>query len=122
MFSKVLSGQILSLEWSSGMEALRCIGRVDLSLTGSFADMILIPSAGTTGIDTDASLFVLSNPGRIHIYDRSSLSSSDLQPRKELPACGLNFPTCIPTVNPLITVAELFLVHGSIEGVGLKVI
>ncbi|KAI3474747.1 hypothetical protein Pfo_029932 [Paulownia fortunei] len=112
---------VLSLEWSSGMEAVRCIGRVDLTLTGSFADMILIPSAGTTGSDTNASLFVLSNPGRIHIYDRGSLSSSDLQPRKELPVSAVNFPACIPTVDPLMTVAELFHIYGSIEAVGSKI-
>ncbi|KAL8503177.1 hypothetical protein ACS0TY_022067 [Phlomoides rotata] len=36
---------VLTLEWSSGMETLRCISRMDLTLAGSFADMILIPSA-----------------------------------------------------------------------------
>lgn len=101
---------------------MRCIGRMDLTLTGSFADMILIPSASTTGSDANASLFVLSNPGRIHIYDRGSLSSSDLQPRKELPVSAVNFPATIPTVDPLMTVAELFHVYESIEGLGSKVI
>ncbi|KAK4418926.1 Syntaxin-binding protein 5-like [Sesamum alatum] len=111
---------VLSLEWSSGIEAVRCIGRVDLTLTGSFADMILIPSAGTTGSDANVSLFVLSNPGRIHIYDRGSLSSSDLQSREELPISAISFPAGIPTVDPLMTVAELFLIHGTIEGIEPK--
>ncbi|KAK4396111.1 Syntaxin-binding protein 5 [Sesamum angolense] len=108
---------VLSLEWSSGMKAVRCIGRVDLTLTGSFADMILIPSAGTMGSDANVSLFVLSNPGRIHIYDRGSLSSSDLQSREEKPISAINFPAGIPTVDPQMTVAELFLIHGTIEGI-----
>ncbi|KAH6777870.1 hypothetical protein C2S51_009182 [Perilla frutescens var. frutescens] len=106
---------VLSLEWSSGMEAVRCTGRTDLTLTGSFADMILVPSAGTTGCNTDASLFVLSNPGRIHIY------SSDLQPKEDVPVSALNFPVTIPTVDPLMTVAELFHVSGSTDGLGSKI-
>ncbi|PIN19877.1 Tomosyn [Handroanthus impetiginosus] len=108
---------VLSLEWSSGMEAIRCMGRVDLTLTGSFADMILIPSAGTTGNDTDAYLFVLSNPGRIHIYDSGSLSPSELQSKKELPVSAIDLPSGIPNVDPLMTVAKLFHVHGSIQAV-----
>ncbi|KAL0375347.1 UNVERIFIED_CONTAM: hypothetical protein Sradi_3450400 [Sesamum radiatum] len=111
---------VLSLDWSSGMEAVRCIGRIDLTLTGSFADMILIPSAGTTGSDANVSLFVLSNPGRIHIYDRGSLSSSDLQSREEQPISAITFPARIPTVDPRMTVAELFHIHGTIEGIEPK--
>ncbi|KAL8517245.1 hypothetical protein ACS0TY_015467 [Phlomoides rotata] len=111
---------VLTLEWSSGMEALRCINRMDLTLAGSFADMILIPSAGTNGSDTNASLFMLSNPGRIHIYDRDSLSSSDSQSRKELSVSTLNFPAIIPTVDPFMTVAELFHVYGRMEGLESK--
>ncbi|KAL8039131.1 hypothetical protein ABFS82_10G015000 [Erythranthe guttata] len=111
---------VLSLEWSSGMEAVGCVGRVDLSLTGSFADMILIPSAGATGSDTNASLFVLSNPGRVNIYDRSSLSSSDLQARMELPTSAVNFPACIPTIDPVMTVSEYFHIYGSIEALVSK--
>lgn len=119
---KFFLGQVLTLEWSSGMEAVRCIGRVDLTLTGSFADMILIPLAGTNGSDTNASLFVLSNPVRINIYDSGSLSSSDLQPREELTVSAVKFPAGIPTVDPLMTVAELFHIYGSIEALGSKVI
>ncbi|XP_047967697.1 uncharacterized protein LOC125211805 isoform X1 [Salvia hispanica] len=106
---------VLSLEWSSGMEAVRCTSRTDLTLNGSFADMIIVPTAGTTGSTTDASLFVLSNPGCIRIY------SSELQPGKDLPVSAVNFPATIPTIDPLITVAELFYVNGSTEGLGLEI-
>ncbi|GFP92179.1 syntaxin-binding protein 5-like [Phtheirospermum japonicum] len=112
---------VLSLEWSSGIEAVKCTGRVDVTLTGSFADMILIPSTGPTGSDTNAYLFVLTNPGCIHIYDRDSLSSSDSQPTKEQPVSTVNFPACIPTVDPSITVAELFTIYGNIEAIGSKI-
>lgn len=100
---------------------MRCMGRVDLTLIGSFADMILIPPAGTTRSDTNASLFVLSNPGHIHIYDRDSFSSSNLQSGKELPVSAVDFPASIPTLNPLMTVSQLFYVYGTIEAVGSKV-
>lgn len=116
MFSEVILGQVLSLELSSGMEAVKCTGRTDLTLSGSFADMILVPSAGTTGSNANASLFVLSNPGCIQIY------SSDLQPWKDVPVSAVNFPVTIPTVDPLITVAALFYVNGITEGLGSKVI
>ncbi|KAG6427660.1 hypothetical protein SASPL_111906 [Salvia splendens] len=106
---------VLSLEWSSGMEAVRCTGRTDVTLNGSFADMIIVPTAGTTGNSTHASLFVLSNPGCIRIY------SSELQPGKNVPVSAVNFPATIPTVDPLITVAELFYVNGSTEGLGLEI-
>ncbi|KAG8377035.1 hypothetical protein BUALT_Bualt09G0126200 [Buddleja alternifolia] len=101
---------VLNLEWSSGMETVKCICRVDLTLTGSFADMILIPSAGTTRSDENASLFVLSNPGRMHIYESSNLSSPEVLPS------AVNFPAGIPTVDPLMTVAELFHINGRMEG------
>ncbi|CAA0809481.1 transducin family protein / WD-40 repeat family protein [Striga hermonthica] len=106
---------VLNLEWSPGMESVKCTSRVDLTLTGSFADMILIPSAGTTGNDTDASLFVLMNPGRIHIYDTGSLSLS------EETTSPVNFPACIPTSDPSMTVAEIFDMYRSIEVVGSKI-
>lgn len=119
---KFFSWQVLTLEFSSGMEAVRCISRMDLTLTGSFADMILVSSAGTSGSDTNASLFILSNPGRIHIYDRDSLSSPDSQSRKELSVSTVNFPATVPTVDPFMTVAELFHVYRRMEGLDFKVI
>ena len=55
--------QVLTLEWSSGMETFRCVGRTDLTLSGSFADMVLVPSAGATGSNKKANVFVLTSPG-----------------------------------------------------------
>ncbi|KAL0451011.1 UNVERIFIED_CONTAM: Syntaxin-binding protein 5-like [Sesamum latifolium] len=54
---------VLSLEWSSDE------GRVDLTLTGSFADMILTPSAGTTGSDANVSLLYCLTLG-VYIFMR----------------------------------------------------
>ncbi|XP_073016310.1 uncharacterized protein [Primulina eburnea] len=104
---------VLSLEWTSGTEVLRCIGRVDLTLAGSFADMIIIPSSATTRSKEDTSLFVLSNAGQIHVFESASLSSPSLQRRKELPSSAVKLPVCIQTVDPLMTVADLFYLYGS---------
>lgn len=100
---------------------MKCTDRLDLTLTSSFADMILIPSGGTTRSDENAILFILSNPGRLQIYNCADLSSSvshpkkGLHPEKELLDSAVNFPTVIPTVDPLMTVAELFHIYGNTE-------
>ncbi|CAL1400775.1 unnamed protein product [Linum trigynum] len=43
---------IVTLEWSSSKaERLKCVGRMDLTLTGSFADMIVLPNGGSSARD-----------------------------------------------------------------------
>uniref|UniRef100_A0A5B7B8W9 V-SNARE coiled-coil homology domain-containing protein n=1 Tax=Davidia involucrata TaxID=16924 RepID=A0A5B7B8W9_DAVIN len=98
---------VLSLEWSSGVESLRCVGRVDLTLTGSFADMILLQTAGARGSNHDAALFVLTNPGQLHFLDNDSLYGLVSQQEKKISATAVEFPVVIPTVDPLMTVAKL---------------
>ncbi|CAM8949436.1 unnamed protein product [Rhodiola kirilowii] len=39
---------ILRLDWSSGLDSLKCNGRVDLTLHGSFRDMRLLSKAGAS--------------------------------------------------------------------------
>lgn len=101
--------QVLSLEWSSGMESLRCVGRADITLTGSFADMILFPSAGTTRTNHKADVFVLTNPGQLHFYDDDSLSAliSQHQQERKQSFAAITFPAVIPTNDPAMTVAKL---------------
>ncbi|GLT66184.1 hypothetical protein SLA2020_385670 [Shorea laevis] len=98
---------VLSLEWSNGMETLRCVGRVDLTLVGSFADMILLPSAGATGSNHRADLFVLTSPGQLHLYDGANLSNWLTQQERKPSVCPADFPMVIPTSEPLMTVAKL---------------
>ena len=98
--------QVLSLEWSSGMETVRCVGRVDLSLTGSFADMILLPTAGATGGNHKSDLFVLTNPGQLHLYDDTILSTLLSEQERKQFACPVEFPMVIPTADPSMTVAK----------------
>lgn len=99
--------QILNLDWSSGIESLKCVGRVDLALNGSFADMILVPNATAMEGYGISSLFVLSNPGQLHFYDDSCLSTLMSQPEKKHSVPALQYPELIPTVEPYMTVAKL---------------
>ncbi|OMO85028.1 hypothetical protein CCACVL1_10464 [Corchorus capsularis] len=97
---------VLSLEWSSGMETVRCVGRVDLTLSGSFADMILLPNAGVTGGNLKADLFVLTNPGQLHLYEDSILSALLSEQERKQFACPVELPMVIPTADPSMTVAK----------------
>ncbi|XP_022767745.1 uncharacterized protein LOC111312058 isoform X3 [Durio zibethinus] len=97
---------VLSLEWSSAMETVTCVGRVDLTLTGSFADMILLPTAETTGHNHKADLFVLTNPGQLHLYDNTILSTLLSEQERKQFACPVEFPMVIPTADPSMTVAK----------------
>ncbi|KAJ8552924.1 hypothetical protein K7X08_020317 [Anisodus acutangulus] len=101
---------VLNLDWSSGIEALKCVGRVDLGLDGSFADAIVVSNANETGIDDASSLFVLSNPGQLHFYDKTSLSALKSNPEKKHADFAAKYPTVVPTLEPRITVSNLYLV------------
>ncbi|GMP51244.1 hypothetical protein CsSME_00017548 [Camellia sinensis var. sinensis] len=90
---------VLSLEWSSGMETLRCVGRVDLTLDGSFADMILLPTAGTMGNNHNTALFVLTNPGQLHFFDDSRLSALLSQQEKRISLSVVEFPVVVPAAD-----------------------
>ncbi|KAE8696515.1 Transducin family protein / WD-40 repeat family protein, putative isoform 2 [Hibiscus syriacus] len=97
---------VLSLEWSSGMDTVRCVARVDLTLTGSFADMILSPTTGPTGGNQKADLFVLTNPGQLHLYDGTNLSTLLSEKERKQFACPVEFPMVIPTADPPMTVGK----------------
>lgn len=97
----------MNLDWSSGIEALKCVGRVDLGLDGSFADAIVVSNANETGTDA-SSLFVLSNPGKLHFYDKASLSALNSNPEKKHADFAVKYPTVVPTLEPCITVAHLY--------------
>ncbi|KAL5975023.1 hypothetical protein ACLOJK_031699 [Asimina triloba] len=112
-----LQRKILTLEWSSGIETLRCIARVDLTLNGSFADMILTNS-GATENSSAAALFVLTNPGQLHLYDGPSLSKVTSEEEKVFPA--EQFPLTVPTVDPCMTAAKLILL--SSDGKSSKIL
>lgn len=105
--------QVLSLVWSPGMETLRCTGRSDLHLSGSFADMILSPSAGEIISSHNAALFVLTSPGRLDYYDHNSLSGIANQNDKRVSISSAEYPMVVPTVDPVMTVAKLITLSAS---------
>lgn len=98
---------VLNLDWSSGIDSLRCISRVDLQLTGSFADIILIPNAGSIENNSTAALFVLTNPGQLSVYDGAILPI--LKPEEGKVSAQAKFPVVVPTIDPYITVTKLCL-------------
>ncbi|CAK9172123.1 unnamed protein product [Ilex paraguariensis] len=101
---------ILSLDWSSGIETLKCVDRVDLTLSGSFADMILTSNASAAERNDTISLFVLTNPGQLHFYDNACLSDLKSGPEKKHHVHAVEYPVVIPTVEPNMTVGKLRLV------------
>lgn len=98
---------VLTLEWSSGMESLRCIGRADLTLNDTFANLILLPSLGERDLNSKDDLFVLTNPGQIHYYDNDSLSTLLSQQSGTSSVSAQEFPVLIPMADPSLTVAKL---------------
>lgn len=88
------------------MEDLRCVGRVDLTLNGSFADMIILPPAGTRK-NHSFSLLVLTNPGQLHFFDDAQFSTSVCQQEKRMSVAAVEFPMVVPTANQYLTAAKL---------------
>ncbi|QCE11939.1 syntaxin binding protein 5 [Vigna unguiculata] len=98
---------VLTLEWSSGMESVRCTNRADLTLSGSFADLTLLPSPGTKGLNSKDEVFVLTNPGQLHLYNSDSLSTLTSQQKRTPSVPAVEFPVLVPMADPSLTVAKL---------------
>ncbi|KAF8115181.1 hypothetical protein N665_0029s0027 [Sinapis alba] len=94
---------MLALDWSSGMGGLKCVGRVDLTLSGSFADMVLSPIASSR--KSGVFLFLLTNPGQLQAYDDDSLASLMSQKENNIAASPLPYPAVVPTMDPRMAVA-----------------
>lgn len=88
------------------METLKCVGRADLTLSGSFADMILLPSDMAAGHKAD--IFVLTNPGQLQFYDDATLSSLRSQQDEKPFSPAMEFPGVIPMTGSSLTVAKIF--------------
>ncbi|KAL1197022.1 hypothetical protein V5N11_024817 [Cardamine amara subsp. amara] len=94
---------MLGLDWSSGIGGLKCVGRADLTLSGSFADMVLSPIASSRQSGTF--LFLLTNPGQLQAYDDTSLASLMSQKENKISVSPLPYPMVVPTMDPHMTVA-----------------
>ncbi|KAI4306839.1 hypothetical protein L6164_030083 [Bauhinia variegata] len=108
---------VLSLDWSSGIESLKCISRVDITLHGSFADMVLLTSDCPTERDFNM-LYVLTNPGQLHLYDGAHLSSLMSQQGKKTFVPAMQYPMVIPTIEPYMTTAKLGVVYRDSKSFG----
>ncbi|TKY56875.1 Lethal(2) giant larvae protein-like SRO77 [Spatholobus suberectus] len=100
---------VLSIDWSCGIENLKCTGRVDVALHGSFADMALLSSDCHTEGACNM-LFVLTSPGQLDLYDNDCLSSMMSQQEKKASAPTMQYPILIPTLEPHVTTARLDVV------------
>ena len=106
--------QVLSLDWSSGIESIKCTGRVDVTLHGSFADMVLLSSDCHTEGACNM-VFVLTNPGQLDLYDNDCLASLMSQQEKKTSAPTMQYPMVIPTLEPYMTTARLVVVYQDVK-------
>lgn len=83
---------------------------MDLTLNGSFADMVLLPTAGEVE-GNENFLFTLTNPGQLHVYSNASLSAKMSEQRRKTSVPAVQYPMLIPIVEPNITVAKISPVH-----------
>ncbi|KAI3419482.1 uncharacterized protein J3R85_013170 [Psidium guajava] len=115
---------ILSLNWASGIEEVKCISRVDLRLNGSYADMVLLPTSSPIGGVYTRSLIVLTNPGQLHVYDEGCLSALMSKQDTKATVSPLPYPMVIPTMEPQMTVSHLGFVHadGAFSGAFSKMV
>lgn len=100
---------VLSIDRSCGIESLKCTGRIDVALRGSFADMVLLPSDCHAEGDCDM-LFVLTNPGQLHLYDKNYLSSLMSEKQRKTSSPTMQYAIVIPTLEPQMTTARLDVV------------
>ncbi|WVY89874.1 hypothetical protein V8G54_035388 [Vigna mungo] len=100
---------VLSIDWSGGLENLKCTGRIDVTLHGSFADMALLcrdcHTEGTCNV-----LSVLTSPGQLDIYDNDYLSSLMSQKEKKTSVPTVQYPILVPTREPHMTTSRLDVV------------
>ncbi|KNA16893.1 hypothetical protein SOVF_085080 isoform B [Spinacia oleracea] len=103
---------ILSLEWSPKRDVLKNVSRANVTLQGSFADMILLQSFNVVEDTGTTSLFLLTSPGQLQYYDSPCLSEliSDQDKSCTTP---LNYRSVVPTSEPYLTVGRFISVPGN---------
>ncbi|XP_061351670.1 uncharacterized protein LOC133296653 isoform X1 [Gastrolobium bilobum] len=105
---------VLSVDWSCGIESLKCTGRIDVTLHGSFADMVLL-SNDQHAEGACNMLFVLTNPGQLDLYDDDCLSSLMSKQEKKISPPTMQYPIVIPTLEPCMTTARLDVVCQDVQ-------
>lgn len=100
---------ILDLDWSSGLARLKCIDRVDLTLHGSFADVLVVSHSYKADNSIGTSLFVLTNPGQLHFYEYASLSMLKSERGKNHSVHESQYISVISAVEPYMTLGKLYM-------------
>ncbi|KAI3731155.1 hypothetical protein L1987_62338 [Smallanthus sonchifolius] len=100
---------ILNLDFSSGLEALKYVKRLDLTLNGSYADIELVRAPESS----NTTLFVLTNPGQLHAYDDECLTGLVSAPDMKHAVNAVQYPVTLPTVEPYMTISKLCLVDNN---------
>ncbi|CAJ2653416.1 unnamed protein product [Trifolium pratense] len=100
---------VLSVEWSRGIENLKCTGRIDIALRGSFADMVLLSSDCHAEGDCNM-LFVLTSPGQLDLYEKNCLSSLMSKKQRKTSSPTMQYSIVIPTLEPQLTTTMLDVV------------
>ncbi|CAI9091731.1 OLC1v1026834C2 [Oldenlandia corymbosa var. corymbosa] len=113
---------VLDLDWSSGIAMLKCVHRIDLPLHGSFSDMTLIASTGEVERNNGLSLLVLTNPGQLHFYDYSCLSTLKSEPEKKHSDVAVEYPAVVPIIEPRLTVGNLYSVYSNYSRILAKAV
>ncbi|GAB2210661.1 hypothetical protein Droror1_Dr00015939 [Drosera rotundifolia] len=93
---------ILDLDWSSNKESLNNITRVDVTLHGSFADMIVLRNLDPLRSVDRTSMMILTSPGQLHFFDDSCLSA--LISKKDCSVSPIQYSSILPTSDPTLTV------------------
>ncbi|CAO2825683.1 unnamed protein product [Amaranthus hypochondriacus] len=108
---------ILSLEWSPKRDALKNVIRANVTLQGSFADMILLHSFSVVEDMGTTSLFLLTSPGQLQYYDSPSLSQLISHQDKSC-TIPLAYSSIVPTTEPYLTTGRLISIHRNTEHLG----
>ncbi|GMH30553.1 hypothetical protein Nepgr_032396 [Nepenthes gracilis] len=101
---------ILDLDWSLGKEALKNVARVDLTLQGSFADMILLQNSDPMDGAQTTSLLILTSPGQLQFYDYSCILGLISQQEEPSPF-PVQYSSVLPTTEPSLTAGRLCPVY-----------
>uniref|UniRef100_A0A803M3U7 V-SNARE coiled-coil homology domain-containing protein n=1 Tax=Chenopodium quinoa TaxID=63459 RepID=A0A803M3U7_CHEQI len=105
---------ILSLEWSPKKDALKNVVRANVTLQGSFADMILIQNYGVVEHTGTTSFFLLTSPGQLQYYDSHCLLEL-LSDQDKTCTTPFNYRSVVPTSEPYLTVGRFISVLGNIK-------
>ncbi|GJS52726.1 hypothetical protein Tco_0626088 [Tanacetum coccineum] len=87
-----------------------CQRTLELTLSGSFADMRLIPS---TLNNHGADLLVLTSPGHLQLFSHDSLFSLTSEHDKRITLSSLECPAVVPTLHPVLSATKLISLLGS---------